>query len=244
MRIIFYLASSVLILFSLSSCSKGEIIKDPQFGSISITDRTTADIHVIQGNDSKFPLSGKNGSADANVNLVSGKNRFRFYEADLLLLDTSLFVEAFASHPYFMFRPNLNSALKIVDHQLNNFDKEQQPEAGFIKISLANFSKSLPDKVNIYVYTTTYIPYAFQQIQIGAFLNTSGSFSAFKKLILGKDQLSKSVDGFTLTIKDPANNTVLATSAFTLPVAANGVYLLYLSDDIKSAPTATILMSK
>ncbi|KIO77134.1 hypothetical protein TH53_10845 [Pedobacter lusitanus] len=244
MRIIFYLILFTSIIFSLSSCSKGEVIKDPRFGSVSITDRTNANISVIQGDNYKFPLSGKGSDADQNISLVSGQNRFRFYEEDVLLLDTSISVEAFVLHPYFMFMSNANSVLRIVDAKLNNFDKEEKPDAGFIKISLANFSKFLPDKINVYVSTTTYIPYLNQPIQIGEFLNASGSFSGFKRLLLGKDQASRPVKDFLLTIKDRADQTVLATSTFTLPVETKNVYLLYLSGDNLSSLKVTTLMSK
>lgn len=185
-------------------------------------------------------------STGSSVNLISGQNRFRFYSLDTLLLDTMLNVEPFIQNSYYMFRPTLDIPIKIVDYHLNGLDTEVPPDSGVVKISLAQFSKTFPGKVNIYVTTETYNINSLQQIQVGQFENVSANFSVYQKITLGKSQLSKQINAFGLIIKDPADQKVLATSSFTLPnVALTGkllssVYLLYLDANGK----ATILMSK
>lgn len=240
MRIIIYLISISLALLNICSCSKGDPVSDPGFGNLSIANFASGETRIIQGTDHEFIANGKNFS------LLSGKNRFRFYNADLLLLDTLLSVDAFEAHAYFMFRPAISSPLKIVDSRLNDFDKELKPDSGSVKISLANFSKSLPDRVNIYVLTSTYIPYALQPVQVGAWQNVSRSFSGFQKIKTGRDQSSRPVKEFTLVVKDPDDRAVLSTATFTLPLIpepgkqASSVYLIYINGDGQVIP----LMSK
>ncbi|MGY0041586.1 hypothetical protein [Pedobacter sp. NJ-S-72] len=243
MRISFYLIFSALIICSASSCSKGDLVNEPLFGKFSINNFITPErnVTIVEGEVNQLPVPAK------NISLISGENRFRFYDKEILLLDTSLKVEPFKEHVYFMFKPNERSTFKIFDTKLNGFDLEELPQASTIKISLAaNFSKGLPDKVNIYLITTTYKAPAPQEIQVGEFLNVSGSFSGFKKVIPGKDNLLHPVNSFTLVIKDIANQNVLAKIPFTLPLKpnleelANSVYLLYADDK----GGITTLMSK
>lgn len=240
MRIIFYFILSVLILFCFLSCSKGEPVKDLLFGKLAILDFTPGGITIVEGGANKLPPPVN------NVSLVSGGNRFRFYAQNNLLLDTSLMVEAYKKHTYFMFKPNVNTPFRVFDESLNGFDKETLPDASSVKISFANFSGTLPDLVNIYVRTNTYKIPVSQQIQIGEFLNVSTSFSGFKKLTLGLNSSSLPENAIILVVKDPVSQQVLKTINFTLPKVINSdqlvdyVYLLYVNDQ----NGVTTLMSK
>lgn len=238
MRIIIYLISIFLILFGVSSCSKGELISDPLFGYLSFSN-FAGSISVIEGADKKLGPDAK------NVSMVSGENRFRFYNADELQLDTLLKINPLTNNQYFIFKPNSNSSFRVLDLSFNGFDKQVLPDSGMVKISVANFSAILPDKVNIYLTTTTYSSNVLEQIQVGEFLNTNGSFSAFQTIRFGKNQLSRPQNLFVLTIKDPKDNKLLNTIPLTLPAIPTGklvssVYVLYINAD----NNATILMSK
>jgi hypothetical protein len=200
-------------------------------------------IDITDGQDHKI--------TDINLakNLPSGNNRFRFYTGETLLRDTLLSVEPYKTHVYTLFKPNANAQLKIFDSRLNGLDKELLPDSGFVKFSLANFSKSLPGKVNISISTQTYTPFSDKPIQVGEFLNVSNSFSGFHTVMVGVNQSSNAVNTFTLTIKNPDNNLVLATIPLVLPVSATAgsigkltgsIYIIYLND----SSNATILMSK
>ncbi|MET4139964.1 hypothetical protein [Pedobacter sp. UYP1] len=240
MRIIFYFIFSVLTLFSFLSCSKGEPVKDLLFGKLALVDFTPGGITIIAGANTKF--SGQ----VYNESFVSGGNRFRFYDKDILLLDTSLMVEAYKKHIYFMFKPGADKTLRIFDETLNGFDKETLPDTGSVKISIANFFTALPNKVNVYLTTNTYQPPILQPIQVAEFPGVTQSFSGFKVIIPGKDQLLQQVEAFTLVIKDVASQNVLKTIPFTLPRKVNSkelasdVYLLYVNDQ----GGVTTLMSK
>ncbi|MBB5634786.1 hypothetical protein HDE68_000671 [Pedobacter cryoconitis] len=241
MRITFYFILFMLIITGVSSCSKGDLIKDPAFGSISISDFTSKKVTVIEGENNQLPVLGE------TVSLLSGNNRFRFYDDKTLLLDTSLKIEPFKKHKYFILRPNNQSVLRVFDDSLNGFNQETFPTAGSVKISLANFSKSLPDKVNVYITTTTYRAPATEEIKVGEILKVSGSFSGFKTMLTGKDQFLKPIKEFTLTIKDSNDQAVLFTVPLVLPVETATVYLLYLEDKTgvtKPDIRATLLMSK
>jgi hypothetical protein len=238
MRITFYLIFSTIILLCFLSCSKGYPVQAPEFGKVTFKNFTAGKIVITEG--------ASNLLTEEKVDLVSGKHRFRFYDKEVLLSDTSLNVEAFKFRTFFMFRPAESFAFKVFDTKLNGFEDEVSPPNGFLKISLANFSTSLPDKVNIYLTTTTYKAPLMQPIQIGEFLNVSSSFSGFKQVVLGMDNLLHPVKDFTLIIKDTANQQVLETRTFSLPLKPalfeleGNVFLLY-ADDHKGVP---ILMSK
>lgn len=198
---------------------------------------------VVQGDHNKFIVNAK------AVSMVSGKNRFRFYLKDRLVKDTSLSVSPFKTQTYTLFKPDEDSNMKIFDSSFNGFDKEVLPDSAFVKFSLANFSKSLPDKIDIYVSTTTYIPFSEKPIQVGEFLNITRSFSEFHTLMVGVNQSSQTMNKFSLIIKNSGSNLTLATIPLVLPISATAgsigklagsVYFLYLS----SNNTVDILMSK
>lgn len=239
MRINFYLILIPLLFSVLCSCTKGDLVKDPQFGTVSISNFALGNINVIQGKDQSFPADG------TKKGVIAGQSQFRFYESDKLLLDTALSVEPFVEHAYIMFRPTTNTDLKIYDSSLNGLNKEPLPDSGAVKISLANFSATLPNKVNIYLTTTTYILNNPQEIRVAEFINVDRSFSGFKKIVLGKDLSSLPQKTFSMSVKDPVDNKLLETLTIILPGSSTGallksVYLLYI--DANSSPT--ILMSK
>lgn len=242
MRIIFYLITIILISTSIFSCSKGDLVNDPQFGKISIAAVVTEDINVVQGDDHKFTANG------AEFDIISGKNRFRFYTKQRLLLDTLFSVKPYQRSSFVIFKQNADSGLRVFDYDLNGFNKEAIPDSGFVKFSLVNLSKTLPRKVDAYINTTTYTPNSDKPIQVGKFLSVTSSFSAFQNIMIGKSQSSAQVNMFTLVIKDPVTENVLATVPLTLPFLAAGIngqfissiYIIYLDDN----GAASILMSK
>lgn len=239
MRIFLYLILLVISCFTFS-CAKGDLINDPQFGRISITDFTDKRVTVFQGEMQPFEATG------TEYNLPSGKNRFRFYQNDILLLDTLLSVEPYHAHAFTMLKTDEESALRIFDPALNGFDNQILPDSGILKFSLANFSGKLPSKVNVYINTTTG---SSKVIQAGQFMNVSTSFSPFQDVKLGFNQLSNPVNQFSMIIKNPLNQEILATMPLTLPTGnssgqANAlsatVFIIYISP----ANTATIFMQK
>ncbi|SDZ83208.1 hypothetical protein [Pedobacter hartonius] len=246
MRKFFYLIS--LFIFSiLFSCSKGEPVQDPQFGDVSLVNSSSENIFIIQGDHTKLVNRGDNFA----LSIPSGKSRFKFYLKDTLTLDTVLPVKPYTGNIYTLFKPSANTDLRIIDDSLNGLNKEVIPDSGFLKISLANFSKSLPDKINIDIATTTYIPFSYRAIQVAENISVSSSFSPFKTIIIGVNQSTslKVVNVFTLTVKDPINNSVLATIPLTIPSNISSatagkligsVFLIYINEN----GTASILMSK
>lgn len=243
MRIIFYLIAASLIFTCFSSCSKGDIVKNPQFGNISIVTSSLETFDIVQGDHNKFIVNAK------AVSMVSGKNRFRFYLKDILVKDTLLSVSPFKTQTYTLFKPDEDSNVRIFDSSFNGLDKEVLPDSGFVKFSLVNFSKSLPDKVDVYISTTTYIPFSEKPIQVGEFLNITRSFSEFHTLMVGVNQSSQAMNKFTLTIKNSGSNLTLATIPLVLPISATAgnlgkltgsIYFLYLGNN----NTVDILMSK
>ncbi|QNK61314.1 hypothetical protein H7F33_12130 [Pedobacter sp. PAMC26386] len=246
MRITFYFILSMLAMLGVSSCTKGDLVKDPAFGSLSISDFTSKKITVVEGANNKLLVTGE------YISLPEGNNRFRFYDKNTLLLDTLLKIVPFQKHEYFMLRPNNQLNFQVFDDSLNGFDKETFSAAGSIKISLANFSKLLPDKVNVYITTTTYKGSGSEEIKVGEILKVSGSFSGFKILLIGKDQFLKPIKEFTLHIKDSNDQVILFTFPLVLPVEKASVYLIYLEDktiavtvpSAKPEIKATLLMSK
>lgn len=238
MRIIFYLISFIIISTCIFSCAKESLVNDPQFGNVSFVNAATETID-IKRDTSKFKADG------IKVSLPSGKNQFRFYAGDQLLKDTLLSVEPYTTHVYTLFKPDRSSALQIFDSGLNGFNKEILPDSGLVKFSIANFSASFPNKVNVYISTKTYTPNSDKTIQVGDFLNVSRSFSEFHTVMTGVNSSSNVVNAFTLIIKSTDNNTVLATIPLVLSTATGGklsasVYLLYIRD----MSSASILMSK
>lgn len=243
MRITYYLILFSLIFIYFSSCSKGDVIRDPQFGRISFVSPTPGQIDSIAGDRDKFTVNA------GAVSIISGKSRFRFYSEKVLLQDTLLSVEPFTTRTYTLFKPYTDSNLKIFDSSLNGLNKEVLPDSGFVKFSIANLSESLPGKVNVYISTTTYTPSSEKPIQVGELLNVSSSFSKFQTIMVGINQSSRVINKFTLTIKDAGNNSLLATIPLVLPVSTTagtigqltaGIYLLYLGN----SGTVNILMSK
>lgn len=234
----------VILLFTIS-CSKGDLVKDPVYGLIAISTIGTEKIIVVQGDDHVVIVN-----ATTATSVLTGKNRFRFYIAERLLLDTSLFIEPIKRNVFVLFKPDESFDLKVFDPTLNGLDKEVVPDSGLIKFSIVNLSKSLPDKVNISINTTTSVLGAPYVIRVGEFLNVSRSFSAYQSLVLGKkEQLSFSESKFTLLIKDAADQTLLSTAALELPLGNSGsavgkltssTYILYLYDN----NVVSILMSK
>lgn len=239
MRLLFYFITVLLFFSVTSSCTKGEPVKDPGFGTFSIQDFTLGSTRITDTQEQVI-------AAGTNISLVSGKKKFRFYSADTLLLDTGLTITPFVQNYYYMFRPTLNRPLKIVDSHFNDFDKEISPDSGSVKISFAQFSGTFPGKVNIYLTTETYINNALQQIQVGEFENVSDLFSAYHHVVTGKNQSSRQINNFSLVIKDPVTGRVLLTSPLVLPAIAStgklisSIYLIYLDANSK----VTILMSK
>jgi hypothetical protein len=217
-------------------------MQDPEFGRVSIKDLTSGAVHVVEGENHNFKTSN-----DGNTfsNIISGKNRFRFYLADTLLLDTSLSVEPYVKNTYVMFKAEANSVLRVFGNDLNGLNNEKLPDSGMVKFSLANFSKTLPNKVNVYINTTTYTPNTDKPIQVAQFLNISNSFSAFENIKLGITKDKGLVSAFVFTVTDPLYQTVLASIPVDLPKDLNNqlsstVFLFYLD----SSGTANILMSK
>jgi hypothetical protein len=240
MRIIVYSILSILVISSILSCSKGSVFNEPKFGSILLTKISASNFTIIQGENNQLSVGND------VINMISGNNRFRFYENDMLLLDTLLSVEPFNIHPYVLFKPNENARLRIFDSSLNGLYKEALPDYGNIKISLANFSNTLPDKVNVYMTTTTFTAGGLREIQVGEFLGVSGAFSVFQSIITGKNELLTPISVFNLTIKDSADQKILGTAVLNLAdinsagVFKRSVYLIYLS----SENNANVLMSK
>lgn len=233
----------MLLSCTIFSCSKGTIVKDPQFGQVSFLSTSAEKIDIVKDGSTKIDADG------TALRIVSGNNRFRFFLKDQLLLDTSLSVEPYSLHAYTLFKPNESSTLKVYDATLNGLKTEVLPDSGFVKFSIANFSGSLPGKLNIYISTTTYTPNSDKPIEVGHFLNVNHSFPEFHKILLGINQSSQTTNTFTLTIKDTDNKGVLAIIPLVLPVGSTAgivgkltgsVYLLYIDDK----NTASILMSK
>ena len=221
MRIKFYQLIITLISTVFFSCSKGDSIKDPQFGNITIDNQASGVIHVLEGEDRNL------SSGTVKISLVAGLHRFRFYDTNALLLDTLLSVEPFTTHNYFMVRPTLNSDLKIYDESLNKFNAEPLPDPGTVKISLANLSSSLPNKVNISITAITYNSNQPEEIQVGEFLNVNAKFSDFQLVTLGKDISSNPQSVYAISIKDTRNNEILATTSIDFPKVEGSQALLY-----------------
>ena len=237
------LSIGALLAFFLLSCSKENPVTEPLYGLVYLTGTTEGTIDVIAGDNKKY-----NWAAAHPVSLIAGKNRFRFYDVATLLLDTMLMVEPVSKNYYVLFRPNRNSILRVYDNKLNGFDKELKPDSGLVKFSLANFSETLPSNVNIYITTSMVLNSRNTEVQVGEFLDVSGTFSAYHKIALGADLNGGIISKFTLTVKDPNTQAVLVNTSIDLPkvleVGANrlagSVYLLYLKAD----NTPAILMSK
>lgn len=229
MRIKFYFIFSFLFLLIFSACSKGDVVKEPQFGMVTIKNLAPGNISAVQGENQTIPLNG------FSFNVLAGKSRFRFYESNALLLDTTLLIEPYLPNPYVLFRPALNFGLKIYDPGFHGLDKELLPDSGVVKMSFANFSSSLPGKVNIYLTAMNYTSNVPKEIQVGEFLNVNSSFSAFSKVTLAINQASQPQDIFSVLVKDPVDGKLLATTSFTLPtnvdtrLLQNSIYLLYLN---------------
>ena len=245
MRKILYLILLFVSTNFLLSCSKGGPVQDPQFGDILLSNSLSEDLSVVKGEDNKLLKSKES----IQLKTPSVKTRFRFYAASSLLLDTLLSVQAYEVSSYTLFKPTINANLQIIDSEFNGLNNEISPDKGFVKLSIANFSKSLPGKVNIEVFTTTYTPFSLKTIQVGQMSNVSSSFSSFQSLLVGVDQSSKPINVFTLTVKDPISDSILTTIPLTLPYGINAdnnnqlaasVYLVYLNE--QSVPS--ILMSK
>lgn len=238
MRINLYLTLCLLVSCILFSCSKGSPVDEPAFGGLLLTHFTFEKIDAIAGDDQKALLPG------SNVNLVSGKNRFRFYNNEVLLLDTMLNVKPYVVTNYYVFKPGDRDQLKILDRQFNGLEHETLPDSGSVKFSLANLNYALPDKVNIVLSTITYVNGIAREIQAGEFLNVSRSFSSFQKVLIGKGQIVGSTELIKITVKD-LNQNVIATSSVTFPVGpgnllTSSVFLIYIGVNNAS----TILMSK
>lgn len=244
MRKIFYLISLFIFSF-LFSCSKGGPVQDPQFGNVLLLNSLSENIGIIQGDYTKLVTSGDS----LVLNIPSGKSRFKFYLKDTLSLDTLLSVEPYVNNKRTLFKPSVNTDLRIIDNSLNGFNREVAPDSGFLKISLANFSKSLPDKINIDISTTTYTPFSLKPIQVAENINVSSSFSVFKTIKFGINQVSVPVTLFTLTVKDPSSNLILASIPLIIPLGQSSgtttrlvgsIFLLYINED----NVTSILMSK
>jgi hypothetical protein len=235
---LFFLAA----VFLLISCSKGSVINDPQFGKVILINRTNAVLSAIEGEGNSFPVTD-----NTSRNVVAGKRRFRFYDEQTLLADTNLSVEPFSDHRYVVFRSTEGADLKIYDTSLNGLNKETSPGPGSVKMSFANFNKSLPDRVDILLTTTTTTLGGSKDIQAGFIQGVSQSFSAFQKVDLGiADVSGNPVRVFTLSIRDTETAKVLLSTSLSLPAIPgqsqleSSVYIIYLN----ATGTAGILMSK
>ena len=242
MRIIFNLLFCISAISLFYSCSKGESVNDPRFGTTSISLATNEPITIVQGESHQVP----NGTS---FGTLIGTNRFRFYNKSVLLLDTMLTTKPLITNSYVLFKPTANSRLRIFDSSFNDFDKEVLPDTSSVKFSMANFVESFPDKVDVSINSTNYTPNSDKPIQVGEFHNVTSSFSLFKLVSLGRGQDLKVVSAFTLIVKDPSTAVILATIPLTLPKGNTSetvgklisrVYLLYLDND----GTAKIIMSK
>lgn len=217
-------------------------MQEPHFGAVSVKNLTSEKINVLQ-DDKSWELSS---GTDFNLNLISGKQRFRFYVADTLQKDTILTVEPFLSHAYVLFKPSARFSLNIYDTSLNGLSTTTLPDSGKVKLSFGNFSSSLPGKVNIYLTTKTSVGNVQKDIQVGEFLDVKSAFSDFKTIILGTGPSSRPQTLYTVTVKDPIDNHIVATSIINFPniqatgALVNSVFLLYLNAN----NDATILMSK
>jgi hypothetical protein len=242
MRIYFYLILIGVVLYSFSSCSKGEIVQEPRFGTVSVNNVTTESLYVVQDGQTATLAPG----ADFNFRLVSGQKRFRFYVGDTLQKDTMLTVEPFVSHAYVLFKPSAQFGLKILDTSLNGLDTTTLPDSGKVKLSFGNFSSSAPSKVDIYLTTKTYIANVQRDIQVGEFLEVKNAFSDFKTITLGTGSSSRPQTLYSVTVKDPIDHHIVATSTINFPniqttgALVHRVFLLYLdaNNDVN------ILMSK
>jgi hypothetical protein len=238
MRINLYFLSGVLLSCMVLSCSKGSPVDNPAFGGLLFSPVSAEKIDVVAGDDQK-PLQLMN-----KVNLISGKNRFRFYISEDLVLDTMLNVKPFVVTDYYIFKPGDRDQLKIMDRQFNGLENEYLPDSGSVKLSIANLNYALPDKVNIVLSTTTFVNGIGREIQVGEFPNVSRSFSSFRKVLIGKAQLAGSTELIKITVKD-VNQNVIGTSSLTFPLGpgnllTNGVFLIYIGVNNASS----ILMSK
>lgn len=217
-------------------------MEEPKFGTISLKNRTTENVTVLQ-DEKKATLTS---DEDFNFSVASGQRRFRFYLADILQKDTILTVEPFASHNYVLFKPNTRVDLQIYDSSLNGFSTLALPDSGKVKLSFANFSSSLPGKVNVYLTTKTYIGNVQKDIQIGEFLQVQNTFSEFKTILIGTGAGSKPQTLYSITIKDPVDHNIIGVATISFPNSAvtgallSSVYLLYLDAN----NNINILMSK
>jgi len=242
MRINFYPILISVVFFCFSSCSKGDIVQEPHFGAVSVKNLTSEKINVLQGDKTSVLASGE----VFNLNLVSGQQRFRFYVADTLQKDTALAVEPFVSQDYVLFKPGTSSSLKIYDTSLHGLATTALPDSGKVKISFGNFSTSLPGRVNIFLTTKTYAGNVQRDVQVGEFLDVKNTFSEFKIVPLGTGSSSRPQTLYSVTVMDPTDNHILATSTINFPniqatgALVNSVFLLYLNAN----NDVNILMSK
>jgi len=244
MRIIFYLIL-VFMFFTFSSCSKGDPVQEPLLGNIYMQNFLPEDIGIT-GAENVRSVKSKDF---LQFILPSGKNRFRFYLNDTLSLDTLLQVNAYEESHYTLFRKSPLADLTVLDASFNGLDKELIPDSGFIKLCIANFSSSLPNNINLDIYTNTYTPVSLKPIQVAENVKISSSFSDFETVRVGISQASNPVNLYTLVAKDPSTNSILASIPFTIPFGTSAgtinkldgsVFLLFINEN----NTPTILMRK
>lgn len=240
MRIKFYLLKFILLSTTLLSCSKGEFIKDPRFGSISFTNQSLQQINVIEGDEYKIPTDA------APVSLLAGEHRFRFYDNTELVLDTPLMVDAFSNKNFYVVKTDKNAALKVFDSGFKDFSSISSPDSGMMKVSFANFSSLLPKRVNVYITTSHYQNNTPAEIQVGEFLDVNAEFSDFKVVPIGRGIGATQQNIYTIAVRSPQTNELLATSTVNFPrlpgvlALQYNVYMIYLNGE----NNAQILMSK
>jgi hypothetical protein len=129
----------LLILCLTASCTKETVVDDfIEFGNLSIDNKTTYDILSVQleGNEKRLP-SGE-------VKLEAGPNKLKIWglgstpqDTPVALFDTVLHVAAKSTYNFVLFQANPDVKPVAV---VNNQAAEPKPEAGFMKIKIANLA--------------------------------------------------------------------------------------------------------
>lgn len=208
---------SILICSLLwCACKKQDAFGPQKFGIMNLTNSTTANPLLISYNDVNRVGDGVDYN---NIRIPVGKGRLKFKDkAGSLLLDTLLSTEENSVRNFVLFQPSATSKTVLLE---NNQANEPKPDAGFVKIKMANLAtQCFPNKVNITMRMTDY-NYG-DEVDMDMIKDVKPAFEGYGKYILFDPSISDGSIAFFVT--NPLTNREVRAGGIDVNNYATGKY--------------------
>lgn len=205
----FFIITSYFFIAILTSCKKDSVIQEATLLSkIALTNKIPEEGEFRLLIDNQLISQDLKNSNTAIAILPEGDHQITLKndKTNTILLDTLLIVSANGPQNYNFFRASPEERVQLL--QPPNIDTVSAPAEGYLKISLANFTKHLPDNIEIVFVADD--PLTGEADTAAMFVNPGKVFSGYKTLKMLPGPGGQYVNGYRIVLRDAETKSEIA----------------------------------